>query len=369
MPVGALDDLITALRVRGYEVLGPRVRDGAVMIAPLSAVADLASSVTGEQSPGRYRLASGGGTVFPSGVGPHTWRHHLHPREQRVLQARQGAGRLAFAAERPAPRRQAFLGVRPCDVAAIAILDRVLRAAPHPDPHYSALRCGAFIAAVNCTAATATCFCASMGTGPGVERGFDLALTEIGAGGEPRFVVEVGSEAGAELAAALRLAPAAGDEVRAAREAVDRAALGMARSLDAEVVARALARFPVSPVYERVAQRCLSCGCCTSVCPTCFCTTYLDTVALGGATAERWRRWDSCFTLGHSYIHGGPVRPSLAARYRQWIRHKLCTWRDQYGTPGCVGCGRCITWCPAGIDLTAVAREIAEAERPIGEAG
>ena len=73
---------------------------------------------------------------------------------------------------------------------------------------------------------------------------------------------------------------------------------------------------------------------------------------LYGARAERWRKWDSCFTLDFSYIHGGSVRTSAAARYRQWLSHKLATWIDQFGSSGCVGCGRCITWCPVGIDIT-----------------
>jgi hypothetical protein len=89
------------------------------------------------------------------------------------------------------------------------------------------------------------------------------------------------------------------------------------------------------------------------VCPTCFCSTVEDTTDLSGEVATRTRVWDSCFTLGHSYIHGGSVRPTTATRYRQWLTHKLDTWWDQFGTSGCVGCGRCTTWCPAEIDLLA----------------
>jgi Fe-S oxidoreductase len=94
------------------------------------------------------------------------------------------------------------------------------------------------------------------------------------------------------------------------------------------------------------------------VCPTCFCTTVEDVSDVTGDHAERWRRWDSCFTLGFSYIHGGSIRNSGKARYRQWMTHKLASWIDQFGTSGCVGCGRCITWCPVGIDITEEARAI-----------
>ena len=88
------------------------------------------------------------------------------------------------------------------------------------------------------------------------------------------------------------------------------------------------------------------------VCPTCFCTTTEDVTDLTGEHAERWRRWDSCYDLDFSYLHGGGVRVSGQSRYRQWITHKLGTWHDQFGESGCVGCGRCIVWCPTGIDIT-----------------
>ncbi|HVY60425.1 MAG TPA: 4Fe-4S dicluster domain-containing protein, partial [Planctomycetota bacterium] len=125
---------------------------------------------------------------------------------------------------------------------------------------------------------------------------------------------------------------------------------------------------PEHPRWDAVAARCLGCGGCTLSCPTCFCTTTEDSSDLAGATAERTRRWDSCFTPGFSYVHGGPVRASLRARYRQWLTHKLSSWHEQFGSSGCTGCGRCITWCPAGIDMreeaAAVARGAAPDPRP-----
>lgn len=96
------------------------------------------------------------------------------------------------------------------------------------------------------------------------------------------------------------------------------------------------------------------------VCPTCFCTGVEDVTALAGDVTERVRKWDSCFTADFSYQHGGVVRESTKSRYRQWLTHKLSSWVDQFGSSGCVGCGRCITWCPTGIDLTAEVAAIAE---------
>jgi formate hydrogenlyase subunit 6/NADH:ubiquinone oxidoreductase subunit I len=136
----------------------------------------------------------------------------------------------------------------------------------------------------------------------------------------------------------------------------------MGRSLNTIGIKDLLYRNAEHPRWDEVATRCLSCANCTMVCPTCFCTTVEDVTDLTGEHAERWRKWDSCFTMDFSYIHGGSVRPSVKARYRQWLTHKLASWIDQFGVSGCVGCGRCITWCPAGIDITEEVRAIRDSE-------
>jgi sulfhydrogenase subunit beta (sulfur reductase) len=176
-------------------------------------------------------------------------------------------------------------------------------------------------------------------------------LTEL-LEGRHRFVVEVGSEAGAALLGRVAHAPADEGDARDADTVVEAAAGRMGRALRAEGVRDVLLRNLEHPRWEEVAGRCLACANCTLVCPTCFCATVEDTTDLAGAEAERVRRWDSCFTLEHSHLHGGPVRMSIKSRYRQWLTHKLASWIDQFGMSGCVGCGRCITWCPVGIDLT-----------------
>lgn len=356
LPADRLDDLLAALRDRGYRVLGPRVRDGAVKHEELRSAADLPRGVGDAQAPGRYRLtAREDGALFGHRPGPQTWRHHLHPQRQKLLEARATkAGGFTVLPEAPADERLALVGVRPCDLRAIAIQDRVLAHGAVADPHYVARRESLFVVAVSCAEPGETCFCASMGAGPGVprEHGFDLALTELVAPAH-RFVAEVGSEAGGRLASALALAPAAVADVAAAAAATDRAAAAMGRRLDTDGLPELLARSARSPRWDEIARRCLSCTSCTLVCPTCYCTNVVDRADLSGETAVRWRRWDSCHTMRHSYIHGGSVRQGAASRYRHWLTHKLSTWKDQFGTLGCVGCGRCLTWCPAGIDLTA----------------
>jgi ferredoxin len=120
------------------------------------------------------------------------------------------------------------------------------------------------------------------------------------------------------------------------------------------------------PRWDDVASRCLTCGNCTMVCPTCFCFSITEVTDLAGLQAEQQRSWDSCFTVEHSNLHGGPVRVSGRSRYRQWMTHKLATWIDQFGTSGCVGCGRCITWCPVGIDITEEAAAIRASDGDTG---
>ncbi|HYA80097.1 MAG TPA: 4Fe-4S dicluster domain-containing protein, partial [Methylocystis sp.] len=258
--------------------------------------------------------------------------------------------------------RLAFIGVRACELHAIAIQDKVMLGGPYVDSHYRKRREGLFIVAVNCGHPGGTCFCVSMGTGPEAKSGFDLSLTEILGESGHVFLVRVGSEAGAETLAELPRRAATPQEVAAGDEVVAAAASAMGREMRADDLHELLARNLEHPRWNDVAERCLTCANCTMVCPTCFCTAVEDTSALDGSRAERSRRWDSCFTMDFSYLHGGGVRTSTKSRYRQWMTHKLATWFDQFGSSGCVGCGRCITWCPVGIDITEEARAIRESE-------
>jgi len=358
----ALDDLVAALAARGYTVVGPTVRDGAVVLDQVSGRADLPVGWGDAQEAGTYRLVPrGDDALFGYAVGPHSPRRFLSPPRRRLWSATRRDGRLVFEEVEPPPTRYAFLGVRACELAAIDVQDRVFRTGATPDPTYVALRDAAFVVAVNCGAPAPTCFCTSMGTGPAVERGHDLALTEI-LDPPHRLLVEAASAAGRELLAALPHRPAADGDVAAARAVVDGSAERMTRRMDPAAARDVLAANLEHPRWDDVASRCLSCTNCTLVCPTCFCSTVEDTTSIDGLRAERAQRWDSCFTLDHSYLHGsGAVRDDTRSRYRQWLTHKLSTWWDQFDVSGCVGCGRCITWCPAAIDLTEEVAAIAGA--------
>jgi ferredoxin len=354
--------LLDALRAAGYRIVGPRLRDGAIVYDEIARVEDLPEGWTDEQEAGRYRLARRTDrALFGYVVGPHSWKKYLHPPAQRLWRAAREGGRISFSAEPPEPSGYAFLGVRACELAAIAIQDRVFTGGAFADRGYAARRERAFLVAVNCVEARGTCFCVSMRTGPRAEAGFDLALTELVGQNEHFFLVEAGSERGRAILAGLPLRPATEGEVAAAARGIESAAAKMGRRLDTEGLPELLARSHEHPRWDEVAARCLACANCTLVCPTCFCTTVEDRTDLDGGHTERWRRWDSCFTLDFSYVHGGAVRASGRSRYRQWMVHKLSTWHEQFGSSGCVGCGRCITWCPVGIDITEEARAIVAA--------
>jgi formate hydrogenlyase subunit 6/NADH:ubiquinone oxidoreductase subunit I len=362
--VGAdqLGKLIDALVRKGYEVIGPRLRDGAIVYDEVASVHDLPAGWTDEQEPGRYRLKRReDDALFGYTVGPQSWKNYLHPAEVRLWSAERQGETFRILNNEAAPQRpQAFLGARACELAAIAVQDRVLLEDKYRDPIYDQHRRGAFIIAVQCTQAASTCFCASMGTGPQVSNAFDLVLTELLGPEGHRFLVAAGSERGAEILSELETVPAKVEDQQEAGARVEAAARQQVRSIDNTGIKELLYENFEHPRWDNVASRCLTCANCTMVCPTCFCTSVEDVTDITGDHAERWRRWDSCFTQSFSYIHGGSVRTSAKARYRQWMTHKLASWIDQFGSSGCVGCGRCITWCPVGIDITEEVRAIRE---------
>ena len=357
-----LDKLIEVLVRKGFEVIGPTLRDGAIVYDHVASARDLPSGWTDEQEPGRYQLKRREDeALFGYAVGPQSWKKYTHPAEVRLWSAARDDGTFRILKNEVKPERSyAFLGARACELAAIAIQDRVLLEDQYPDATYGKHRRGAFIIAVQCTQAAATCFCASMGTGPQVSAGFDLVLTELLGSKGHRFLVATGSDRGVEVLTELESVPATGEDRQEAEASVAVAASQQVRSIDTIGIKELLYENFEHSRWDNVASRCLTCANCTMVCPTCFCTSVEDVTDITGEHAERWRRWDSCFTQSFSYIHGGSVRTSAKSRYRQWMTHKLASWIDQFGSSGCVGCGRCITWCPVGIDITEEVRAIRE---------
>ena len=356
----ALSDLFRAIRARGYEIVGPTIRDGAIVYDHLNDTDALPIGWTAVQNPGSYRLERrADDAVFGFALGPHSPKKYLLKPSLRLWRAtRDEHGAVSIAVDREMPPRLALIGLRSCELHAIAVQDRVMTGGKYVDPDYAAQRNNLLIVAVNCMEAGRTCFCVSMGTGPRAESGYDLALTELIDGETHQFLVEIGSETGAALMESVPHRRADASHAAAGAEVSRRTAASMGRALETEGIKELFYANLENSRWDEVASRCLACTNCTMVCPTCFCTTVEDRVDLSGTSAERVRVWDSCYTMDFSHLHGGSTRSSIKARYRQWLTHKLASWIDQFGTSGCVGCGRCITWCPVGIDLTEEAAAI-----------
>jgi sulfhydrogenase subunit beta (sulfur reductase) len=356
----ALSEMFAAISACGYEIVGPTIREGAIVYDHLNDADALPIGWTDVQSPGSYRLERRADhAVFGFAVGPHSPKKYLLKPSLRLWRATMDErNEINVAADRDTPPRLALIGLRSCELHAIAIQDRVMTGGKFVDADYAARRENLLIVAVNCMVAGATCFCASMGTGPRAESGYDLALTELLGGGTHQFLVEIGSETGAALMESVPHRAADEAHVASAAEVTRGTTASMGRTLDTEGIKELFYANLEHSRWDNVASRCLACTNCTMVCPTCFCTTVEDRVDLSGASAERVRVWDSCHTMDFSHLHGGNVRSTIKARYRQWLTHKLASWIDQFGTSGCVGCGRCITWCPVGIDITEEAAAI-----------
>jgi ferredoxin len=345
--------LFDALARRRYRVIGPTVRDGAIVYAEIRSVDELPAGWTDEQNGGTYRLRRRTDqALFGYAVGPDSWKKFLFPSQKRLWSAEREGQAMRVTEEPVDDHACAFIGVRSCELHAMEIQDRVFMRGPGRDGGYKARRERAFIVALNCGTAGGTCFCVSMKTGPKVTSAFDLALTELLDESSHTFLVEVGSELGAQVMAEVPHRSADDSHEARAEEIVAHTAEHMGRAMDTTGIKELLYGNLEHPRWDDVASRCLSCGNCTMVCPTCFCSTVEDMTSLGGEHAERHGAWDSCFTADFTFVHGGTVRPTTRSRYRQWMTHKLATWIDQFGESGCVGCGRCITWCPVGIDIT-----------------
>jgi ferredoxin len=349
-----LQGLIDALQGRGYTVLGPTVRDGAITVAEISNLDDLPRGVGDEQEAGHYRLRTRcDDALFGFAAPVQSAKPVFFPADELLWRGRRSPdGGFSVEPADPQPEPVALLGVRSCDLAAVGVHDTVLASRDLVDARYAARRADTFIVAATCADPAGTCFCASMGTGPRPVTGYDIALTEL-LQGEHRFLAEAGSAAGEQMLAELSAQPATGDDTAAADELARTAAARMGRTMRTDDLPDLLYEQARSPHWDEVAERCLACTNCTMVCPTCFCTSVEDVSDLTGDVDERHRVWDSCFSQEYSRLHMNFVRASTSARYRQWVTHKLGAWIDQFGTSGCVGCGRCITWCPAAIDITA----------------
>lgn len=341
--------MLDSLLEMGYRVIAPTIDQAAIVYEEIHSIEQLPQGWTDEQNPGEYRLRqTGSDRYFDYAVGPHSWKRYLFPPLQRISTAVQSESGWDFHTHEEVPEKLAFLGVRACELAAIRTQDRVFLEGSYVDSGYERRREAALVISVNCAVASSSCFCTSMGTGPRCDSGFDLSLTELTEG----LLIEVGTDQGAEIVDSLPVLEATSDHINESLEITQKTEQQITRHLDTEDIRNRLMGALEHPQWSDIADRCLSCTNCTMVCPTCFCSQVTEVPSLDQSVVERERVWDSCFHPDFTSLNGQPVRNDIRSRYRQWLTHKLATWHDQFGESGCVGCGRCITWCPVGIDLT-----------------
>ena len=353
LPHAQLQPLIDALQGAGFSCVGPQVREGTIVYDVLTHADQLPWGVRDHQAPGEYTLeVLKEKKAFSWANGPQAIKPILFkPRETIWRAERNAAGTLEFNAHLADEQPVAIIGARACDLAAMAIQDTVFLSQDRTDKPYQQRRERLFVVAVNCTYASKNCFCVSAGTGPNITQPFDLLMTEVDQG----FVIQSGSDRGKIILDSLPLKTATHSQCKNAIQGVEQAAQMQTKRIpfdNQRELRDVLFENLGHPRWEAVAERCLSCGNCTSVCPTCFCHSEQDKPSLDGTHTEHQREWDSCFTRGHSELAGTPVREDTRLRYRQWLTHKVGSWFDQFGSSGCVGCGRCMTWCPVGIDIT-----------------
>jgi sulfhydrogenase subunit beta (sulfur reductase) len=348
LPKTELDLLLADLRKNGYQTVGPHLQDESIAYTKIDGLMDLPRGILSEQNPASYRMIqTGRDRYFDFIPANQSWKQFLFPPRHTLFSAVKEARWRLVENNEPAPR-YALIGVRACELAAINIQDRIFLRSDFNDPIYRLRREGLFILAVNCLDPDATCFCVSMGTGPRHTAGFDLCVTEL----DEVFLVEVGSELGRSLLADRTFDLPSAFVQNAAYLALEQAGRSMGRTMDTSDLPDLLTGNLDADRWNVVSRRCLSCTNCTLVCPTCFCWDATDQVDILGKSTRRERVWDSCFNPNYSFVVGGNTRPNIRSRYRQWLTHKLSAWKNQFDVLGCVGCGRCITWCPAGIDIT-----------------
>jgi sulfhydrogenase subunit beta (sulfur reductase) len=285
-------------------------------------------------------------------------KYFLPPRE-RLFRYRRDAGYVPEVAD--LERRIVLFGVHACDIYGLNILDQVF-AGRYPDPYYQTRRRHVAVIGIDCTP-DEHCFCRSM-RADFVSQGFDLFLQDLG----DRYLTFVGTALGDDMVLAtgsLFTAVTAADLAEYKRRSAERE---RAFRLEAEIrdLPEIFEMEFESELWDELGARCLGCGACSMVCPTCYCYDVLDETELGSLDGARSRRWDSCLFAGHAAVAGGEnFRGSRASRVKFRFYHKQRGFVAEYGRPSCVGCGRCLEACPAGIDIIEIIHRLREVQHAV----
>ena len=351
-----LEVIFEKLKSDGYQTIAPVVKDGVISYEVIDQSSQIPQGFVEEVDAGTYKLQKVGGEArFDYKVGPTSLKRHFHPPKRKlfsVAKSPEGYQVLPSDDQRSGAKMAVF-GMRSCDLAAMSVFDRVSSVFPS-DGFVSNRQRDTLKIVVGCLQAGQLCFCDSMGTGPLPKNDYDLLILEIK---QPNlhYLVEAKSAVGKTLIDTL------GEPNEFSRNEYETKAKKTFRTVVKDPKsASAIKQLPDHPVFNEIEKRCMACANCTMVCPTCYCTTTVEKDDLQSGNAERWLTWDSCFQTDYSYIHGGSIRETTKSKYRQWLTHKFSTWHDQFGSSGCVGCGRCMAWCPVGINVVEEINKITE---------
>jgi ferredoxin len=272
------------------------------------------------------------------------------PQNQALLHLRDGKW------EEPSlPDRETFLfGIRPCDARALLLLDKVFLDGDQKDPYYARRREKTTVIALACARTMVSCFCTSVGGGPGDGAGADVLAVDL----ETDLLLRTLTSRGEDLLSSTAdlLAEPTPAAVKESEERIHRAEDQITPVKTDDSVRRLRDAYD-SPLWGTAGQKCLGCGTCSFLCPTCHCFDITDEVR--GGAGQRVRTWDCCayplFTLHGS---GHNPRPTPKERWRQRIMHKFRYAVENCDVSFCVGCGRCIRNCPVSMDLRTALKEL-----------
>ena len=328
LPKSDLNAFVTKL-METYRVIAPVRRDGELRFDAVTSAAEATLD---------YRNT----TKSPKSA--------FFPQSEAMIRYGRERGRFNEINAVPVDTRPTLLlGVRPCDARSFLLLDKIFAEGEYLDPYYMSRRENTIVASLACDRPRQTCFCNAFGSGPYDSEGADILLRDAG----DAYLIDSVSERGAKLLSDLELDSAdAAHESRA--DEIKDAAVGRLREIEPVAgIERELHTLFDSDVWTEVSEKCLACGTCTYVCPTCHCFTIEDRML--AQSGERIRAWDSCmFPTFTVHASGHNPRPTQAARWRQRTMHKFDYLPRNVGAFGCVGCGRCIQSCPVRLDIREV---------------
>lgn len=245
------------------------------------------------------------------------------------------------------PKPLIIFGIRPCDAQAVTLLDTVFNTQENVDPYWKVKRDASIVIGMGCTNPCQTCFCTTVGYGPFNHDGLDALITEI----DEKYFIEVLTEKGKSLF--THLPPATKDQELQLHSLQLEVKENMPIAFETKNLKQKLDKIFDNDYWQTISESCLGCGVCTFLCPTCFCFDIVDEVQRN----ERIRNWDTCmFRIYSQEASGHNPRPTRRERTRQRLMHKYSYWLDHIGKIGCTGCGRCVRYCPVGLDIRAMIR-------------